>query len=184
MLFYETERLILRQWRDEDIVPFAAMNADPLVMEFFPQLRTREESQQALQKIQAHFVEYGYGVYAITDKAHNFIGMVGLQVNPDKFSFSPCVEIMWRIVHRSWGNGYAPEAARKCLEIAPQEFNLPEIVSFTAAINLKSQRVMEKIGLQRDFLADFIHPSLAATHRLNPHVLYRIRRNEFKQKYS
>lgn len=135
MLFYETERLILRQWRDEDIVPFAAMNADPLVMEFFPQLRTREESQQALQKIQAHFVEYGYGVYAITDKAHNFIGMVGLQVNPDKFSFSPCVEIMWRIVHRSWGNGYAPEAARKCLEIGLQEFNLPVIAEYADSLN-------------------------------------------------
>jgi ribosomal-protein-alanine N-acetyltransferase len=181
MIYYETARLILREWIDSDLEPFAAMNADSKVMEFFPQVRTAEESQQALQTIKEHFIQHGYGVYAVTDKENNFIGMVGLQVNPDKFSFSPCVEIMWRSLPQYWGNGYAPEAALKCLEIGFQEFNLTEIVSFTAAINLKSQRVMEKIGMQRDFKADFAHPNLTAQHRLNPHVLYRISHDEFEQ---
>ena len=175
MIYYETSRLILREWLDSDLAAFAAMNADPEVMEFFPRLRTIEESQQAIETMQKHFTQHGYGVFAITDKQNNFVGMVGLQSNPDKFCFSPCVEIMWRIAHKYWGNGYAPEAALKCLELAFNQHKLAEIVSFTAAINLKSQRVMEKIGMTRDVSGDFIHPNLDPSHRLNPHVLYRIK---------
>lgn len=175
MIYYETPRLVLREWLDFDLAAFAAMNADPEVMEFFPRLRTIEESQQAIETMQKHFTQYGYGVFAVTNKQNNFVGMVGLQSNPDKFSFSPCVEIMWRIARKYWGNGYAPEAALKCLELAFDQHKLAEIVSFTAAINLKSQRVMEKIGMTRDVGGDFIHPNLKPSHRLNPHVLYRIK---------
>ena len=163
-----TERLLLRQWRDEDLEPFAALNADPVVMEHFPATMAREASDAFADHNRERIAERGWGLWAVeADGA--FIGFVGLN-EPD---FMPGVEIGWRLARGAWGKGYATEAARAAAAYAFEELRLPEIVSFTATTNLRSQRVMERIGMTRDPSGDFDHPRVADPW-LRRHVLYRL----------
>jgi len=170
-----TERLVLRPWRDEDLEPFAALNADPRVMEFFPSRYTREESEQGMARIREHFAAHGFGLWAVgVRRGAPFIGMIGLAVPGFEASFTPCVEVGWRLLVEHWGHGYASEGARAALGFGFRQLGLPEIVSFTTAGNLRSRRVMERLGMSRTPDDDFLHPSLPDGHPLRPHVLYRL----------
>lgn len=169
-----TDRLVLRRWRDDDREPFAAMNADPVVMEHFVSPLTREESDGFVDRIEAHFDRHGWGLWAveITDTAE-FAGYVGLAPATFDAHFTPTVEVGWRLAAHAWGHGYASEAARAAVDDGFARARLPEIVSFTAKTNVRSQRVMERIGMVRDPSGDFDHPNVPPGHPVRPHVLYR-----------
>ncbi|MBV9267300.1 MAG: GNAT family N-acetyltransferase, partial [Acidobacteriaceae bacterium] len=172
-----TPRLLLRRWCEDDREPFARINADRKVMEFMPALLTRAESDAMVDRIEAHFGRYGFGPFAVELRsAAEFIGFVGLFVPSFEAHFTPCVEIGWRLDSRYWGHGFATEAATAVLEQAFGAWELGEVVSFTVAANLRSRRVMEKLGMKRDPADDFDHPKLPINHPLRRHVLYRIRR--------
>lgn len=169
------ERVILRPWRDEDRAPFAAMSADPRVMEFFPKLLSRTESDTSVDNIQAHFATHGFGLWAVeVPGIAPFIGFTGLAVPRFATAFTPCVETAWRLAVEHWGKGYATEAARLALVYGFETAGLAEIVSFTTVANLRSRAVMERLGMQRHPADDFDHPSLPDGHPLRRHVLYRI----------
>jgi RimJ/RimL family protein N-acetyltransferase len=171
-----TERLLLRQWRDEDLEPFAALNADPIVMEHFPSTMTRERSDAWAEMCRQKIDERGWGIWAVeVVETGAFIGFVGLNEPLFDAHFTPAVEVGWRLARHAWGKGYATEAARAALDYAFDEVGLDEVVSFTAPENLRSQRVMQKLGMTRDPVDDFDHPNLPEGHRLRRHVLYRKR---------
>src|SRR5215510_2994395 len=173
-----TERLLLRRWRPEDRAPFAALNADPRVMQHFPAALSRAESDALADRIAAHFAEHGFGLWAVeVAGAAPFVGFVGLSVPRFTAHFTPCVEIGWRIGAEHWGRGYAPEAARAAVAHGFGELALSEIVSFTVPANASSRRVMEKLGMNRDPKDDFDHPGLPEGHELRRHVLYRLARS-------
>lgn len=173
----ETERLLLRPWRDDDREPFAALNADPEVMEFFPAPLVREESDALVTRIRGHFDEHGYGLWALEVRnSGRFAGFTGLLQQTFPAHFTPAVEVGWRLDRRAWGRGYASEAARAAITHGFDEVGLDEIVSMTAIANTRSRRVMERIGMSHDPDDDFDHPYVADGSPLRRHVLYRIRR--------
>ena len=156
------------------------MNADPRVMEFFPKTYSPLESEDGLARIRAHFAVHGFGLWAVERVGEGrFVGMVGLAVPTFVARFTPCVEVGWRLLVEHWGHGYATEAARAALHFGFESLGLPEIVSFTTANNLRSRRVMERLGMYRTPDDDFMHPSLPDGHPLRPHVLYRLPRAAF-----
>lgn len=161
-----TERLLLRPWRPEDREPFAALNADPVVMRYFPAPLTREESDAFVDRIEAHFAEHGYGWWAVQVDGE-FAGFTGLNW-AQGLPFTPCLEIGWRFAERFWGHGYATEAARAALAVGLSV--APSVVSFTAEKNEPSWRVMERLGMRR--LADFDHPRVPEGSLLRQHRLY------------
>jgi ribosomal-protein-alanine N-acetyltransferase len=172
-----TPRLELRRWRPSDREPFAAMNADPVVMTHFPATQTRAESDALADAIEAHFVVRGFGLYAVEiPGVVPFAGFVGLNVPTFTAAFTPCVEIGWRLAAAHWGHGYATEAGRAVLDQAWSVLGLAEVVSFTTVGNGRSRAVMARLGMTRDPADDFDHPRLPEGHPLRPHVLYRLRR--------
>lgn len=169
-----TKRLVLRRWLPSDAEPFAALNADPRVMEHLPAPLSRSESDALMASIQTHFQEHGFGLWAVqVSEGERFIGFVGLSVPRFTAHFTPCVEIGWRLAAEHWGRGYATEAARAALAFGFERLNLPEIVSFTVPQNIRSIGVMERLGMTRSAAGDFEHPALPEGHRLRRHVLYR-----------
>jgi RimJ/RimL family protein N-acetyltransferase len=173
-----TERLLLRPWRESDSEPFAQLNADPRVMEFMPALLSREESDAFLRRIAAHFERYGFGLCAAEHRAAGaFIGFIGLLVPAFEAHFTPAVEIGWRLASSWWGQGLATEGGREIVRCAFHELALPSLVSFTAPANVRSRRVMEKLGMTRDPADDFDHPRLPPGHPLRRHLLYRLQRD-------
>jgi ribosomal-protein-alanine N-acetyltransferase len=171
----ETDRLILRRWRESDREPFRALNADLRVMEFFPALLTATETDQAIVRVEKHFEQHGFGLYAAEVRETGaFIGYVGLSIPGFDAPFMPAVEIGWRLAFQSWGRGFATEGARAVVGHAFNTLRLPSVVSFTVPANLRSRRVMEKLGMTRDANEDFDHPNLPAGHPLRRHVLYRL----------
>jgi RimJ/RimL family protein N-acetyltransferase len=174
-----TERLLLRRWFPTDREPFAQMNADSLVMEFFPGLLSREESDRGVDRIEAHFEKHGFGLCAVELRQdHTFIGYIGLQIPSFQASFTPCVEIGWRLTAEHWGTGLATEGARAMVRFAFETVRLEELVSFTVPGNIRSRRVMEKLGMTRDPADDFDHSNLPESHPFRRHVLYRLRRSD------
>ncbi|MGH8862117.1 MAG: GNAT family N-acetyltransferase [Jatrophihabitantaceae bacterium] len=171
-----TERLILRPWRDDDLALFAALNADPEVMRFFPHTLDRQRSDAMADRIRTRVDEHGWGLWAaeVPDVAA-FIGFIGLQPIPFDAPFTPTVEVGWRLAREHWGRGYAPEGAAAALDYAFATLGLDEVVSMTIPDNLPSQRVMQKVGMTRNPADDFDHPTLAHWDR-RAHVLYRLRR--------
>jgi len=179
---FDTPRLRLRRWRDADRAPFAAMNADPVVMEFFPALQTRESSDAAIAAWEAQFDERGWSNWAVERRdTGEFIGFVGLSVPRRALPFSPCVEVGWRLARDHWGRGFATEAARGALRVGFERVGLEEIVSFTALANRRSRAVMERIGMA-DTRRDFEHPGVPEGHALRPHCLYRLTRAQWTQR--
>jgi len=173
-----TERLILRRPREADREPFARMNADPRVMEFFPATLSREESDALMERIKAHREQHGFSWCAAElQDTGEFIGFIGLAVPRFEAGFTPCVEIGWRLAAEYWGRGLATEGARTVVDYAFADLGLKEIVSFTTVANARSRRVMEKLGMTHDLADDFDHPGLAEGHAQRRHVLYRLRRN-------
>jgi RimJ/RimL family protein N-acetyltransferase len=176
----ETERLRLRDWTDSDAEPFATLNADPRVMEFFPAKLDRAASDALMAKIRANLARDGYGLYAVEVKATAaFIGFVGLAAPNFEAHFTPATEIGWRLARTAWGQGFASEAAAAVRDHAFADLRLNALISFTAEWNRPSRRVMERIGMTHDPADDFIHPNLPAGHKLAPHVLYRISRKQW-----
>lgn len=172
-----TERLLLREWRDEDLEPFAALNSDPEVMRFLPKLLSRDECEARIQSVRDHFREHGFGLWAVEVRGMTpFVGFVGLNVPKFTAPFTPCVEIGWRLAREAWGQGIATEAARAAVTFGFQQLGLPEILSFTVPDNVRSRRVMERLGMKHDSSEDFDHPLLAEGHPLRKHVLYRLSR--------
>ena len=168
-----TSRLILRPWRDEDAEPFAALNADPVVMEHFPSLLSRVESDAMIDRIRGHFAREGFGLWAVeVPGVAPFIGFTGLS---RPAWWQEVVEIGWRLAPAHWGKGYATEAARAALDLAFGSLALDEVVSFVVPSNVRSQRVMDRLGMTRDLDGDFEHPNVPVGHRLRPHWLYRLR---------
>lgn len=171
-----TDRLILREWRPEDLAPFSRLNADSDVMRFFPATMSEQETTAMVERITQHIDTYGFGFWAAELKeTGEFIGFIGMHHVTQELPFCPTVEIGWRLDKAFWGKGYAPEGARACLAYAFSHLKLAEIVSFTAAVNKPSIRVMEKIGLTRDRGGDFEHPSVMEGSELRSHVLFRMK---------
>ncbi len=170
-----TARLLLRRWRETDRAPFAALNADPLVMEYFPNRLTQAESDDLLAKIEAGFETRGYGLWALEVRATSeFVGFTGLAVPSFSAHFTPAVEVGWRLARSAWGQGYATEASLASVAFGFRDAGLDEIVSFTSAANVRSRAVMDRIGMTHDPADDFDHPELDEMDHLRPHVLYRI----------
>jgi RimJ/RimL family protein N-acetyltransferase len=170
-----TERLLLREWQERDLEPFAQMNADPLVMEHFPRRLTREESDALVDRIRASWPTNGYGLWAVSTRTDDtFLRFTGLALHTFEAAFTPAVEIGWRFARGAWGHGYATEAALAALRYGFEVRQLDEILSWTAATNAPSRRLMERIGLVRDLDGDFEHPNVPVGHPARPHVLYRL----------
>lgn len=170
-----TPRLVMRRWTDADLEPFAALNADPEVMRYFPARLTREDSDAFVDRIEARFDEDGYGLWALERAGGEFLGYTGLAPARADLPCAGAIEIGWRLVRAAWGHGYATEAAREAVRFGFEQAGLAEVVSFTAVVNVRSRRVMERLGMTRDPAEDFDHPALPAGSPLRPHVLYRLR---------
>jgi len=167
-------RVLLRDWRDSDLDPWAEMNADPEVMEYFPARLDRAEADAMAERIRTHLDEHRWGLWALEVPGEiDFAGFVGLAEATFEAHFTPAVEVGWRLARPAWGHGYASEAARLALGFAFDELGCDEVVSFTAQGNLRSRAVMERIDLSRDPADDFDHPRVEPGSPLRRHVLYR-----------
>lgn len=176
-LVFQTPRLLLRAWQETDREPFAAMNADPLVLRYYPSTLRAQETDALLERNRVHFERHGFGLWAAAVKATDeFAGYIGLAVPSFESHFTPCVEIGWRLAARFWNQGLATEGAGAVLPWALETLHLSEVVSFTTEGNLPSRRVMEKLGMIRNPADDFDHPGMPEGHPLCRHVLYRARR--------
>jgi RimJ/RimL family protein N-acetyltransferase len=175
---FETDRLLLRQWREADLEPFAALNADPKVMEFFPAPLDRAASDAMVERCRNLIAERGWGLWAVERKADsNLIGMVGLHVAGPQLPCAGQVEVGWRLASEYWGQGYAPEAAREALRVGFEILGLPEIVAFTAKVNGRSRSVMEKLGMKYRY--DFGHPTIPVDSHIYEHCLYQLDLQDF-----
>ena len=178
-----TSRLLLRGWRPEDREPFAALNADPRVTEFLGRMGDRAESDELLDRAEEHWTARGFGLWAVERLEDGaFLGFTGLSSPSFEAAFTPAVEVGWRLAHAAWGHGYATEAAEEALAFGFERLGLEEIVSFTTVANERSRRVMERLGMRRDPADDFDHPRLEEGHPLRPHVLYRLRAEDWKRR--
>lgn len=177
---FETDRLRLRQWLSTDRDPFAALNADPRVMEFFPASLDRATSDAMAKYCEAVIAERGWGFWAAEVKGSGqFIGFIGLHTPSFELPFAPCVEIGWRLAFQYWGKGFASEAANGALRVGFELLDLPEIVSFTPVRNLRSRAVMERLGM-REALGTFEHPHVPPDSPLRLHCLYRLSRDHWQ----
>ncbi len=175
MSILQTKRLILRPWKEEDLIPFAKINADPRVMEYFLSSLNREESDLLAKRISTKLQDQGWGLWAVSvPGVSDFIGFIGLSAPTFSAHFTPAVEIGWRIAHEFWGQGYATEGALTVLKYGFETLKLNEIVSFTSTLNKRSRHVMEKIGMHHNPDDDFDHPIVPEGHPLKRHVLYRL----------
>ena len=178
----ETDRLILRAFVDRDREPFARMNGDPRVMEHFPGLLTREESDELVDRFAQRWAEDGLGLWALERRDDgSFIGFAGLAPPRFEVVFTPAVEVGWRLAVDAWGHGYATEAARVALRFGFEERNLDEILSWTVPANVRSRAVMERLGMTHDPTDDFDHPNIPVGSPLRRHVLYRLSRERWRE---
>ncbi len=176
----KTKRLLLRHWKKEDLSAFAKMNSDPKVMELFPALLTREESDHLAQRLENELTERDFGMWAVElPNVAPFIGCIGLHYKDFAAHFTPCIEIAWRLDHKYWGHGYATEGAREALKYGFEVLKIKEIVSFAPLIHKRSIRVMEKLNMKSDPNENFIYPLVSKESHLNPFVLYRITKTEY-----
>ena len=171
-----TRRLVLRPWQDADREPFAAMNADPEVMEFFESTLSREESDAQLDRFAARFAEHGgWGWFAMQERASGeFLGFTGMSRVRFEEHFTPAVEIGWRLARPAWGHGYVTEAAREVVRFAFEDVGLDEVVAFADPRNARSRAVMRRLGMTHDPADDFDHPDIPEGSPLRHMVLYRL----------
>ena len=176
---FDTPRLAFRAWRDHHRAPFAAMNADPEVMRYFPALLSAEQTNAGVDIWCQQFAERGWSNWSVElQGTGEFVGFIGLSVPRRQLPFSPCVEIGWRLKRSAWGHGYATEGAKACLRVGFDQLGLDEIVSFTTLTNLPSIAVMKRIGMSNAH-ADFEHPAVPEGNPLRPHCLYKITRAQW-----
>lgn len=173
----------MRCWRDEHRAPFAAMNADPEVMAFFPSVLSREASDASVDAWLGQFAAQGWSNWALARRdGGGFVGCVGLSVPRRALPFSPCVEIGWRLARAHWGQGFASEAAEAALAVGFETLKLAEIVSFTTLANQRSRAVMQRLGMRHCVDEDFEHPAVPEGDRLRPHCLYRLTQAAWRQR--
>jgi RimJ/RimL family protein N-acetyltransferase len=173
-------RICLRRWRNDDRAAFAVMSSDARVMEFFRSRLSRVDSDAMVNRIQKHFGEHDFGLWAIeVPGVAPFIGFAGLTWARFSAHFTPCVEVGWRLAFEHWGQGYATEAARLALGYGFGTLALREVVSFTSATNHRSRALMERLGMCRDPAEDFDYPGLRESHPLQRHILYRLRSDSY-----
>jgi RimJ/RimL family protein N-acetyltransferase len=176
-----TPRLVLREWHDEDLNAFAALSADAQVMEYVWSLDTRAASDAMAADIRRHFACHGFGFWAVQlAESPSFIGFIGLAVVSHQVRFAPAVQVGWRLFPRHWGHGYATEGAAAALDAGFGALGLSEIVAYTVPANVRSQRVMRRLGMTHAARDDFDHPRVPAGHPLCRHVLYRITRDHWR----
>jgi len=175
-----TERLVMRGWRDEDLAPFAALNADPEVMRYFPSTLSAADSDAWVrERAVSSFAKHGYGLWAVERKdSATFIGFVGLSSVGFDAPFTPAVEVGWRLARAHWGQGFATEAARAGLRFGFDVAGLDQVVSFTSPLNERSLSVMRRLGMVPEPAGDFDHPRVEPGSRLSRHVLYRLTREQ------
>ena len=175
MTILETDRLILRDLQESDLPALFALNQDPEVMQYFPKPYSQAESLRLYQGIQDEVKAYGYSLWAVEEKSsQEFIGLVGLHHSDLRiFAGKEAVEIGWRLRKEFWNRGYATEAAQACLDFAFQQAGLSEVYSFTSLLNLPSQKVMQKLGME--FVKEFDNEKVPVDSPLYRHVLYRIK---------
>lgn len=177
MIYIETSRLILRDWKKSDKEAFRKLNSDERVMKYFPEVLSPEETDDFYNAIQEELENYKFGLYAVELKENKeFIGFIGFHKAVFASDFTPCIEIGWRLKKDAWSKGYATEGAKACIEYGFNELDIEEIYSFAAVINKSSQNVMKKIGLR--YIKDFNHPRIETTSVLRHHVLYKISKDE------
>jgi len=180
-LAIRTDRLLMRGWRPADREPFAALNADPVVMEHFPDTLSRERSDEFATRAEAFLADHGYGLWAVeVPGVEPFIGYIGLWSVRFDAHFTPALEVGWRLAAAHWGHGYAPEGAAAALDRGFALAGVDEIISMTTVANARSRRVMEKLGMHRDPADDFDHPETPGWHGQR-HVLYRITAEEWQR---
>jgi 3-dehydroquinate dehydratase/shikimate dehydrogenase len=178
----KTKRLILRPWQESDLEPFAKLNTDPQVMEYFPSIKSYEETVEEYNRILQHFAQHGWGFWAVAlPNEIDFIGFIGLRFDDFPAPFTPAVEVGWRLAFNYWGKGYATEGAKAALRYAFDTLNQGEIVSFTTRKNIRSRHVMEKLGMHYDPKGDFDHPKIPEGYPLRRQVLYRISQKEWQE---
>lgn len=173
----QTRRLRLRLWQDHDLLPYVALNADTRVTEFLPGPVTPDQARQFFNAQNALYVSHRCCFFAAElESSGELAGFIGMKYQDFAAPFAPCFEIGWRLGSRFWGQGLATEGARAVVAYGFEALGVDEIVSFTVPANLRSRRVMERIGMAHDANGDFAHPALPRDHPLSPHVLYRISR--------
>ena len=178
-----TARLCLREWHDEDLDPFAALNADPEVMEHFVSPLSRVASDELVDRLVARWAADGLGLWAVERLADGrFLGFAGLSRHDFDAPFLPAIEVGWRFAREAWGRGYATEAAEMALRHGFERAGLQEILSWTTVANSRSRRVMERLGMTRDPDEDFEHPSIPVGHPQRRHVLYRLSRERWRDR--
>lgn len=171
MIYFETQRLIFRDWKEQDLKEFRIMNKDLMVMKYFAKTLTDQETDLFYRRIQDEFNDFGYGLYAVETKYNNeFIGFIGFHRATFNATFTPCIEIGWRLKYEAWGNGYATEGAKACLKYGFDILGFDKVYSFTSKVNLQSQNVMKKIGMKK--VMEFKHPNIIENSSLCEHVLY------------
>lgn len=153
------------------------MGADARVMEFFPGIEDRSRAEAGALRVREALNRDGFGWWVLEIKGGaEFVGVIALQDIPFEAHFTPAIEVGWRLRPELWGNGYATEGARAAIDYAFNKLDRPEVVAITAKINARSQRVMQRLGMTHDPADDFDHPNLEPGHRLQRHVLYRLKR--------
>lgn len=182
MIEPRTDRLLLRRWREQDREPFAALNGDPRVMEFFPSVLEPSDSDALADRIERNIAERGWGLWAAElEDSRQFIGFIGLEVPTPALPYSPCVEVGWRLAYRFWGKGLATEGARAALKTGFESLGLAEIFSFTSTLNSRSRAVMERLGMVAE-PGTFEHPGVPVGSRLREHLAYRLTRGEWSSR--
>ena len=167
----ETPRLLLRRWQDSDLEPYVRLNADTEVMRYFPVPYSSSQTKAFYDLIQQEFADYGYGLYATEEKASGrFMGYIGFHHAKLAVNFCPCIEIGWRLDKAFWNKGYATEGAKACLDYGFSHLGFEKVYSFTAIVNLPSERIMQKIGMKLE--GHFEHPDIPEGHPLRSHVFY------------
>lgn len=157
------------------------MNANTKVMKYFPNILSKEQSDEFISKINSHFNEKGYGLWAVEIKeTKEFIGFIGFFNATFESYFTPCVEIGWRLDNKYWNKGYATEGAKACLEYGFNNLGMNSIYSFTSQLNKRSINVMKKIGLKEK--GTFHHPKIIEDNPLRLHVLYKIDKATYNKK--
>ena len=166
-------RLGFRNWKADDLEAMSAISADPEVMEFFPRPATKDETKAFIERMQLQFAQNHFCYFAVERLDNSeFIGFIGLMEQTYPADFTPCVDIGWRLKRTAWNQGYATEGAKRSLDYAFNSLHLDLIYSTAPEVNLKSQHIMLKIGMQK--VGEFLHPRLAGNERLEKCAVYTI----------
>lgn len=172
---FESERLGFRNWINTDVEIMAVINADPDVMEFFPSVKTHDETLSFIARMQQQMTDKGYCYFAVETLSHGeLIGFIGLSEQTFEAGFTPCIDIGWRLSKDVWDRGYATEGARRCIDYAFNHLALPKVIAIAPKLNARSEHVMKKIGMKK--VTEFIHPLLKDDEGLRECVVYEIER--------